>query len=80
MLLQEGSEDEKRDKLNSGGASSTATSQELEEMRVKHEQELEQLQIQHEEEVALIRSDFTLVISTLKQGSSSDTIMDLQVH
>jgi len=73
---EEGSEDDKRDKSNTGSTSST--SEELEKLKKEHQREMEQLQIQHEEEVALIRSDFTLVISTLKQGSSSDTIMDLQ--
>ena len=49
-------------------------------MKASHEKELQLLKIEHDEELSQVRSDFTFVISSLREGSSSETIIDLQAR
>lgn len=53
---------------------------EIENLRQEYEEKLDLQAEEHEEELIQVRQDMAIVISSLKQGNYSDTILDLQAR
>lgn len=58
----------------------TVSVDEIENLRQEYEEKLDLQAEEHEEELIQVRQDMAIVISSLKQGNYSDTILDLQAR
>jgi len=56
------------------------TSEEVEAIKASYERKIEDTENTHQDNLDQVRSDMAFVVSSLKQGSSSDTIIDLQAR